>query len=77
MNVLQKNYQSFIGKNMKKTDDFYKEISKIYDVYTKPHKYVVKFLESLYKKKLSYGLLSRFEYNRKMKELKTGGVIYI
>ena len=52
MNVLQKNYLSFIGKNMKKTDDFYKEISKIYDVYTKPHKYAVKFLESLYKKKL-------------------------
>ena len=53
MHVLQKNYLSFIVKNMKKNDVFYKKISKIYDVYTKPHKYTVKFLESLYKKELS------------------------
>ena len=77
MYVLQKNYLSFIVKNMKKNDVFYKKISKIYDVYTKPHKYAVKFLESLYKKELSYGMLSKFDYNRKMKELKTVGVICI
>lgn len=44
MHVLQKNYLSFIVKNMKKNDVFYKKISKIYDVYAKPHKYAVKFL---------------------------------
>lgn len=44
MHVLQKNYLSFIVKNMKKNDIFYKKFSKIYDVYTKPHKYAVKFL---------------------------------
>ena len=62
---------------MRKNDVFYKKISKIYDVYVKLHKYAVKFFESLYKKELSYGMLSIFEYNRKMKELKTVGVICI
>ena len=56
---------------------FIKKLAKFMTFIQKPHKYAVKFLETLYKKELSYGILSRFEYNCKMKELKTVGVICI